>query len=162
MTKDKGRDLTQSYDKSPYTDRKIQKSTWKHKNATKNSITQRLRTDLGQSVVVTIDTQLVWLNRLTGSQSSHSPQQLCNPMHEHAGIILVSWNFNMLSHQRKWYWKEIYIGINCVTRKKDKPIVLNFQKKKSNSRLKNMNAVNMTVNHRVTSQKMTSLYHKSN
>ena len=30
----------------------------------KTSITQRLRTDLGRSVVVTIATQLVWLNRL--------------------------------------------------------------------------------------------------
>ena len=33
---EKGGDLTQSYDKSPYTDRKIQNATWKHKNATKN------------------------------------------------------------------------------------------------------------------------------
>ena len=45
---EKGRDLTQSYDKSPYTDRKIQKATWQHKNATKNfdytTIGDRLRT----------------------------------------------------------------------------------------------------------------------
>ena len=34
--REKGRDLTQSYDKSPYTDRKIQKATRQHKNATKN------------------------------------------------------------------------------------------------------------------------------
>ena len=44
----KGRDLIQSYDKSPYTDRKIQKATWQHKNATKNfdykSFADRLRT----------------------------------------------------------------------------------------------------------------------
>ena len=44
----KGRDLTQSYDKSPYTHRKIQKATWQHKNATKifdyTTITNRLRT----------------------------------------------------------------------------------------------------------------------
>ena len=42
------RDLTQSYDKSPYTNRKIQKATWQHKNATKNfdytKIADRLRT----------------------------------------------------------------------------------------------------------------------
>ena len=42
------RDLTQSYDKSPYTHRKIQKATWQHKNATKNfgysTIVDRLRT----------------------------------------------------------------------------------------------------------------------
>ena len=41
-------DLTQSYDKSPYTDRKIPKATWQHKNATKNfdytTIADRLRT----------------------------------------------------------------------------------------------------------------------
>ena len=42
------RDLTQSYDKGPYTEKKIQKATWQHKNATKNfdytSIADRLRT----------------------------------------------------------------------------------------------------------------------
>ena len=32
----KGRDLTQSYDINPYTQREIQKTTWLHKNATKN------------------------------------------------------------------------------------------------------------------------------
>ena len=34
--REKGRDLTQSYDKSPNTHRKIQKATWQHKNASKN------------------------------------------------------------------------------------------------------------------------------
>ena len=33
---EKGRDLTQSYDRSPYTHRKIQKATRQHKNATKS------------------------------------------------------------------------------------------------------------------------------
>ena len=46
--REKERDLTQSYDKSPYTDRKIQKATWQDKNATKNfdytTIADRLRT----------------------------------------------------------------------------------------------------------------------
>ena len=37
----------------------------------KTSITQRLRTHLGRSAGVTIATQLVWLNRFTGSQPSH-------------------------------------------------------------------------------------------
>ena len=41
------------------------------KTPPKNSITQRMRTDLGRSVGVTISTQLVWLNRFTGSQPSH-------------------------------------------------------------------------------------------
>ena len=46
--REKGRDLSQSYDKSPYTHRKIQKATWQHKNATKDfdyaTIADRLRT----------------------------------------------------------------------------------------------------------------------
>ena len=44
--KKKERDLTQSYDKNPYTDRKSKKQ----RDKTKTSITQRLRTDLGRSV----------------------------------------------------------------------------------------------------------------
>ena len=36
-------------------------------NATKSSITQRLRTDLGRSVWVTTATKLVWLTWFTGS-----------------------------------------------------------------------------------------------
>ena len=44
----------------------------------KTSITQRLRTDLGRSAGVTKATQLVWLNRFTGSQPSHLPQKPCN------------------------------------------------------------------------------------
>ena len=49
MTKrKKGRYLIQSYDESPYTDRKIQKAMQQHKNATKNfdytTIADRLRT----------------------------------------------------------------------------------------------------------------------
>ena len=47
-TKEKGRDRTESYDKSPYTLRKPQKETWQHTNAIKNfdytTITDRLRT----------------------------------------------------------------------------------------------------------------------
>ena len=39
--------------------RKTQKATWQHKTPPKTSITQRLRTDLGRSVGVTIPTQLV-------------------------------------------------------------------------------------------------------
>ena len=34
--REKGRDLTQSCDKGPYTVGQIQKETWKHKSATKN------------------------------------------------------------------------------------------------------------------------------
>ena len=59
------------------------------KTPPKTSITQRLRTDLGRSVGVTIATQLVWLNQLKWFQHSHSSQQLCNRGHEHADIILL-------------------------------------------------------------------------
>ena len=53
-SKRKGRYLTQSFDKSPYTHRnKIQKATWQHKNATKNfdytTIADRLRTAVSWS-----------------------------------------------------------------------------------------------------------------
>ena len=48
FAREKGRDLTQSYAKSPYTHRTIQKASWQHKNATKNfdytTIADRLRT----------------------------------------------------------------------------------------------------------------------
>ena len=49
--KRKGRNLTQSCDKSPYTLTKVQKATWEHKKTLpKTSITQRLRTHLGRSI----------------------------------------------------------------------------------------------------------------
>ena len=41
------------------------------KTPPKTSITQRLRADLGRSVGVTKPTQLVWLNRITGSEPPH-------------------------------------------------------------------------------------------
>ena len=48
VSSEKRRDLTQSYDKSPYTRRKIEKAMWQHKNATKDfdyiTIADRLRT----------------------------------------------------------------------------------------------------------------------
>ena len=42
--RDEGRDVTQSYDKNPYTDRKFQKAKWQHKDATKKL---RLHNDCG-------------------------------------------------------------------------------------------------------------------
>ena len=36
VLREKGRDLTQSCDKNPYTHRTIQNATWQHKNATQN------------------------------------------------------------------------------------------------------------------------------
>ena len=81
--REKDRDLTQSCDKSPYNDRKIQKKQRDNtKTPPKTSITQRLRTDLGRLVLVTT-TQLVWLNRFTGSQPSHLLQKPCNQKDTH-------------------------------------------------------------------------------
>ena len=57
LSREKGRVLWQ---KPLQTHRKIQTATWQHKNATKTSITQRLRTDVGRSIGLSIATQLVW------------------------------------------------------------------------------------------------------
>ena len=62
--REKGRDLTQSYDEIHYTHIKIHKATPQYKNATETSITHRFRTDLGRSFGLTTATQLVWLHRL--------------------------------------------------------------------------------------------------
>ena len=74
----KGGDLTQSYDKSPYTNRNVT-------TPQKRSIKQQLRTDLGRSVGVTTATQLVLLTWFTGPPS-HSPQQPCNQKDTHLKI----------------------------------------------------------------------------
>ena len=54
--------MTQSYDKSPYTNRNVKRAT--QTTPQKSSIKQRLRTDLGRSVGVTTATQLMWLTGL--------------------------------------------------------------------------------------------------
>ena len=59
MSREKGRDLTQSYDKAPTPTEKFEKQRDNINNATKTSIKQR--TDLGWSVGVTAVTPLVWL-----------------------------------------------------------------------------------------------------
>ena len=69
--REKGRDLTQSCDKNPFTHRTIQKQRDNIKTPPQTLITQLLRTDLGRSVGVTAVTQLVWLNRFTSAQPSH-------------------------------------------------------------------------------------------
>ena len=61
---EKGRDLTQSYAKAPTTTEKSKKQRDNTKTPPKTSITQRLRTDLGRSVRVTIATQLLWSKQL--------------------------------------------------------------------------------------------------
>ena len=65
-TRQKGGDLTQSYDKSPYTHGNVKRAVTTQTTPQKSSIKQRLRTDLGRSVGVTTATQLVWLTWFTG------------------------------------------------------------------------------------------------
>ena len=70
--------LTQSFDKSPYTNRKVKRAKSQHKTKPpKSSITQRLRTDLGRWIGVSTATQLVWFTGLR-AQPSNSPQQPCD------------------------------------------------------------------------------------
>ena len=61
------REMTQSYDKNPYTNRKFE-NQWTTQNAIKNfdyiTIADQLRTVSGSNIVI----QLVWLNRFTGTQ----------------------------------------------------------------------------------------------
>ena len=54
-----------------------EKSKKQRDNTKTPTITQRLRTDLGRSVGVTTATQLVWLNRCTISQPSHTNRKSC-------------------------------------------------------------------------------------
>ena len=65
---------------------KMSKNKWQHKNATKNSITQRLQTDLGRLVWVTRTAQLVWLTGLR-TQPSQSPQQPCYQKDTHLKFV---------------------------------------------------------------------------
>ena len=61
-----------------------EKSKKQHENTKmppKNLITQRLRTELEQSVGVTTATQLVWSNQFTGFQPSHLRQKPCPIWH---------------------------------------------------------------------------------
>ena len=51
--REKGRDLTQSYDKSPYPHGKNPKASCQHKKATKNFDYTTIATDLGRSARVT-------------------------------------------------------------------------------------------------------------
>ena len=53
MYREKEGDLTQSYDKNPYTNRKFETKGQHTQTPPKTSITQQLRTDLGRSVGVT-------------------------------------------------------------------------------------------------------------
>ena len=67
-SKRKGRDLTHPMTKAHTPTEKSKKKRDNTKTPPKTSIKQRLQTDLGQSVGVTISTQLVWLTRSQLSQ----------------------------------------------------------------------------------------------
>ena len=79
--RDKGRDLTQSYDKSPFTYRKKKpkSNVTTYKTTPNPSITQRFQTDLGQLIGVTAVTPLVWLNRYTRPKQRVSKNFPDNP-----------------------------------------------------------------------------------
>ena len=64
LYRQKGGDLTQSYDKSPYTNRNVKRGKVTTQTTPQKRIKQRLRTDLGRSVGVTTATKLVWLTGL--------------------------------------------------------------------------------------------------
>ena len=63
--------LTRSNDNIPYTNGKPKQQSDNTKTPPNCSITQRLRSDIWQSLGVTTAIQLVRLNQLTGSQPSH-------------------------------------------------------------------------------------------
>ena len=78
LLREKGRDLTQSNDKSPYTSRIVKRAKWQHKQRHKKidytTVADRLRTvswsNYGHPIGV--------VNLVLRAQPSHSPQQPCN------------------------------------------------------------------------------------
>ena len=62
-------------------------------NATKSSVTQRLRTDVRRPVGVTTATKLVWLTDLR-AQPTYFPQQPCNQKDTHLKICDTITNCN--------------------------------------------------------------------
>ena len=64
LSGEKRRNLTKSYDKSPYTNINVQHNN--RKTSPKNLISQRSQTDLGRSDGVTTVIQLVWFTGFTG------------------------------------------------------------------------------------------------
>ena len=92
--REKGRGMTQFYDKSPYLHREIQKATWQHKNATKNfgytTLADRLRTvswsnishPTGVFKPCTVDnTAFRWRNVLTLLSAT------CTLMHNYTKVL---------------------------------------------------------------------------
>ena len=72
--------------KSPTSTEKSKKQYYNTKTQQKTSITQRLRTDVGWSIGVTIVAQVVWVNQFTGSEPSHLSQKLFYQKHKHLKI----------------------------------------------------------------------------
>ena len=84
LNRENGRDLS-PMTKAPTPTEKFKKQSDNTKTPPKASITQRLRTEFRRSVVVTTATQLVWLNRFTGSQT-FPPRKPCNQNDTHLKI----------------------------------------------------------------------------
>ena len=68
----------------------IQNAMSQLKRVIKNSDYTTLRTDLGRSVEVTTATQLVLLNRFTGSQPFLELEKLCNQNDTHLKMCIIS------------------------------------------------------------------------
>ena len=81
LDEDKRENLTQSYDKSPYTNRNFKRASDNTNNATKSSIKQRLWTDLGRSVGVTKAIQLVWLTGVRAHLPSNRNSRVIKRTH---------------------------------------------------------------------------------
>ena len=129
--REKGRDLTQFYDKSPIHSNKNPKRNVTTQNTPpKPSITQRLRTDLGWSVRVTTITLLVWLNLPTSHnnrviKSTHfykkkiannPPYRDWGPMTNQSGEVIKMWYTNIYSqaqgqaHARSFAYSNFIFG----------------------------------------------------
>ena len=87
VSREKRRDLTQSYDKAPTP---AEMSKWQSdntNNATKSSISYRLLTDLGRSIGVTTATQLV---RFTGFTHLPTHRNSCVIEDKNKQLLLYS------------------------------------------------------------------------
>ena len=83
-SREKGRDLTQPYDKHPK--RQTMHRYYDTKTLQIRLITQLLRTDLGQSAGAITVIQPVWLAWGLRAQPSHFPQPPCNQKDKHLKI----------------------------------------------------------------------------
>ena len=111
----KGGDLTQFYDKSPYTHGNVKRAVTTQTTPQKSSIKQRLRTDFGRSVGVPTATQLVWFTRFTGPNLPNQYKTKCVhiwiSLHKlHTSMLqLHDWNTDSYVSVR-WLEKSFNVG----------------------------------------------------